>query len=111
MCAGFRVDASSMGTREVETACQGFDHGGSAMEDVDYNTRTRDPDQPGTARQVAGQAADAAGTAAGEVAGTAKEQAREVAGEVKAQARGLAEEVRDRVGTQARSQNDRLADG
>jgi len=79
------------------------------MSNVDPGARG--PDEPGAARQVAGQATDAAGQAAGDVAATAKEQARQVTGEVRAQARSVAADVRDRVSDQAHAQNDRLADG
>jgi hypothetical protein len=45
------------------------------------------------------------------VAGTAKEQAGQVADELSAQARNLALDMRDKVAEQARTQNDKLADG
>jgi len=60
------------------------------------------------AKQVAGQTKDAAGQAAGEVKDTAKEQVQRVGAEAKNQARGIASDVRDRVGSQARTQNERL---
>jgi len=65
----------------------------------------------GGAKQKAAAALDTAGSAVRDTAGTAKEQAGQVAGEAKAQARNLLSDVRDRVGTEARSQNDRLAEG
>lgn len=59
------------------------------------------------------EAANVAGTAreqAANVAGTAREQAANVAGTVSDQARGLASNVRQKVSSEARTQNDRLAD-
>jgi hypothetical protein len=63
-----------------------------------------------TARQVAGQTADAAGRAASDVKETAKDQTQRVAGEAQAQARNVASQVRDRVGEQARTQNEKLVE-
>ena len=60
------------------------------------------------AKQVAGQAKEAAGQAASDVTGTAKEQAQRVAGEAKTQVRNIAGDVRDRVSEQARTQTDNL---
>lgn len=61
-----------------------------------------------TAKQVAQQGAQAAGTAASEVKDTAAQQAQRVGHEAKAQARNVAGEVRDKLGETARTQNDRL---
>ncbi len=78
----------------------------------DIQTGARAPDSSdSTARQVAGQTADAAGRAAADVKDTAKEQARRVTGEAQTQVRQVASQVRDRVGEQARTQNDKLVDG
>lgn len=77
----------------------------------DIQTGARAPDSSdSTARQVAGQSADAAGRAAADVKDTAKDQAQRVAGEAQAQARNVASQMRERVGEQARTQNDRLVD-
>lgn len=54
---------------------------------------------------------NAVGSAATDTAEAAKQQTREVTGEVKAQARSLAENARDKLATEARGQNDRLAEG
>jgi uncharacterized protein YjbJ (UPF0337 family) len=72
---------------------------------TDVHTGARNP---GSGREVAGQAGEAARQASGQVAGTAREQARHVAGEVSTQARGVASDVRDKVTEQAHTQNDRL---
>jgi len=77
----------------------------------DIQTGARAPDAPGSTRQAASQAAEAAGQAAGNVTDTAKDQARQVTDEARYQARNVAWEVRDRVTEQARTQNDRLVDG
>jgi hypothetical protein len=61
-----------------------------------------------TAKQVAGEGAQAAGQAAGEVKDTAKEQVQRVGSEAKTQAANVAADVRDRVADQARTQNDKL---
>jgi hypothetical protein len=79
------------------------------MAEHDYEDRTNAPN--GGVRQTAGVAAETAGSAARDAASTVKEQAGQVAGEAKVQARNLARDVKDRVGAEARSQNDRLADG
>jgi hypothetical protein len=68
-------------------------------------------EESGTAREVAGEATQAARTATQEVAGTAKEQARQVTGEVRAQASRVGADVRDMVSEQARTQNEKLAGG
>jgi ElaB/YqjD/DUF883 family membrane-anchored ribosome-binding protein len=81
------------------------------MPSIEVDDRTRDPDSPGQVRQAASKTAEAAGSAVGDVADTAKSQAQTVVAEAKVQARGLASEVRERVGSEARGQNDRLADG
>jgi len=81
------------------------------MTDIQYEDRSRAPDQPGAVRQAASGAADAAGTAASDVAATAKEQAGAVKDEVKSQARNIAADVRGKLGTEVRGQHDRLADG
>jgi hypothetical protein len=60
------------------------------------------------AKQVAGQAQEAAGQAASEVKDTAKEQAKRVGAEAKTQVRNVASDVRGKVGDQARTQNDKL---
>ena len=73
-------------------------------------TGSSDDDQS-KAKQVAGQAKDAAGQAAGDVKDTAKEQAQRVTSEARTQVRNVASDVRDRVGQQARSQNDKLVSG
>ncbi|HEY7273149.1 MAG TPA: hypothetical protein VH502_10475 [Actinoplanes sp.] len=63
------------------------------------------------AKQVAGQAKDAAGQAASDVKDTAKDQVQRVGSEARTQARNVAADVRDRVSQQARSQNDKLVTG
>jgi uncharacterized protein YjbJ (UPF0337 family) len=63
------------------------------------------------AKQVAGQAKDAAGQAASDVKDTAKEQVQRVGSEARTQARNVASDVRDRVSQQARGQNDKLVSG
>jgi hypothetical protein len=60
------------------------------------------------AKQVAGQAQEAAGQAASEVKDTAKEQAQRVGTEAKTQVRNVAADVRGKVSDQARTQNDKL---
>ena len=79
------------------------------MSDIEAGARA--PDAPGATGQTVSRAADAAGSAAADVKDTAKTQARQVGGEVKVQARNVASDVRDTVTRQARTQNDRLADG
>ena len=64
-----------------------------------------------TAKQVAGQAKDAAGQAASDVKDTAKEQVQRVGSETRRQAQNVASDVRDRMSQQARTQNDRLVTG
>lgn len=81
------------------------------MADIQYDDRTRYPDQSGPVKQAAGQSAQAASSAASEVAGTAKDQAQNVVTEAKSQVRSVASDVRSRVGSEARTQNDRLAEG
>jgi uncharacterized protein YjbJ (UPF0337 family) len=68
-------------------------------------------DDQSKAKQVAGQARDAAGQAASDVKDTAKEQAQRVGSEARTQVRNVASDVRDRVGQQARTQNDKLVSG
>jgi hypothetical protein len=65
-------------------------------------------DDRSTAKQVAGEGAQAAGQAASEVKDTAKEQVQRVGSEAKAQAGNVVSDVRDRVSEQARTQNDKL---
>jgi hypothetical protein len=77
----------------------------------DIQAGARAPDAPGSSRQAASQAADAAGRAATNVTDTAKHQARQVADEASTQARNVAGDVRAKVSHQARTQNDRLVDG
>jgi hypothetical protein len=77
----------------------------------DAQTGARAPATGGSARQVVGEATDAATTAAGNVTDTAKHEARQVAGEVSYQVRNVAAELRDQVSGQARTQNDRIVDG
>jgi hypothetical protein len=77
----------------------------------DAQTGARAPAVHAPARQMAGEAADAATEAAGNVTDTAMHQARQVGDEVSNQARSVAAEFRDQVGTQVRNQNDRLVDG
>jgi len=60
------------------------------------------------AKQVAGQAQQAAGQAASDVKDTAKEQAQRVGAEAKTQVRNVASDVRGKVSDQARTQNDKL---
>jgi len=60
------------------------------------------------AKQVAGQAKDAAGQAASDVKDTAAEQVQRVGAEAKTQARNVASDVRNRVTDQAHTQNDKL---
>lgn len=63
--------------------------------------------EAGPVRQTAEVAADEAGN----VAGTVADQARQVTDEVKTQVRSVGGDVRDRVTAQARTQNDKLANG
>jgi len=79
------------------------------MAELEEDGRSRAPD--GGVRQAAGAALDTAGTAVRDTAGTAKEQAGQVTGEAKAQVRNLVGDVRDRARAEARTQNDRLAEG
>jgi hypothetical protein len=65
-------------------------------------------DDQSTAKQVAGQGAQAAGQAVGEMKDTAAEQAKRVGTAAKAQARNVSSDVRDRVSDEARTQNDKL---
>jgi hypothetical protein len=76
-----------------------------------YRTTGSSADDDSKAKQVAGQAKDAAGQAASDVKDTAKEQAQRVGSEARTQARNVASDVRDRVSQQARSQNDKLVSG
>jgi len=79
------------------------------MSDIEAGARA--PAGQSATGQTVSRARDAAGGAAADVTDTAKTQARQVGGEVKAQARNVASDVRDTVTRQARTQNDRLADG
>lgn len=81
-----------------------------AAETYPVTTGSSDDDQS-KAKQVAGQAKDAAGQAAGDVKDTAKEQAQRVTSEARTQVRNVASDVRDRMGQQARSSNDKLVSG
>jgi hypothetical protein len=74
-------------------------------------SEARAPDESTSKREVAGQAAQAAGQAASNVTDTAKDQARRVTDEASTQARNVASEVKGRVTDQARTQNDKLVDG
>jgi len=80
-----------------------------------YPTTTGSPsgstDDDSRAKQVAGQAKDAAGQAASDVKDTAKEQVQRVGSEARTQVRNVASDVRDRMSTQARTQNDKLVSG
>jgi uncharacterized protein YjbJ (UPF0337 family) len=68
-------------------------------------------DDESKAKQVAGQAKEAAGQAASDVKDTAKEQVQRVGSEARTQAQNVASDVRDRVSQQARTQNDKLVSG
>ena len=81
------------------------------MTELEYQNRTSTSDRTGPAQHVASGTMDAVGSAASDTAGAAKEQTREVADEVKVQARSLASDAKHRVGTEVKSQNDRLANG
>lgn len=71
-------------------------------------TGEKTPDDSSTAKQVAGQSAQAAGQAVGDVKDTAKGQAQRVGAEARTQVRKVAMDVRDRVSEQAWTQNGRL---
>jgi uncharacterized protein YjbJ (UPF0337 family) len=71
-------------------------------------TDDRTPDDRSTAKQVAGQSAQAAGQAASDVRDAAKGQVQRVGAEARAQARNVASDVRERMSEQARAQNGRL---
>jgi hypothetical protein len=83
-------------------------------QDFDRPTRSPDPNLPGagpSAGERASETKEAAKQSAQEVAATAKHQGREVASEIRTQARSVASDLRSTVTGQARTQNDRLAEG
>lgn len=83
-------------------------------QDFDRSTRSPDPLAPGagpSGTERARETKEAAKQSAQDVADTARQQGRHVASEIRTQARSVASDVRSSVTGQARTQNDRLADG
>jgi hypothetical protein len=82
------------------------------MYQQDVSATARGPNQEESAvKEQVQQAAGAAKEGAREVAGTVKEQGREVTREARDQARSVVSDLRGSVTGQARTQNQRLADG
>lgn len=82
------------------------------MYQQDVSATARGPnDDESAVKQRAQQAGSAAKEGARDVAGTVKEQGREVTREARDQARSVAADLRGSVTGQARTQNQRLADG
>ena len=82
------------------------------MDQQDMSTTARGPnDDESVVKEKARQAGSATRDGAQEVAGTVKEQGREVTREARNQVRSVAADLRGSVSGQARTQNQRVADG
>ena len=82
------------------------------MDQQDMSSTARGPnDDESVVKEKARQAGSAAKDGAQEVAGTVKEQGREVTREARNQVRSVAADLRGSVSGQARTQNQRVADG
>jgi len=79
--------------------------------DSDPMTRSTSTGTSSTATETAKQASESAKQTASQVADTAMEQGRQVAGQVRQQARSVAADVRQSVGQQARTGNQKMAEG